>query len=888
MSLLRNRPELQFAIHRAFSSLFLPAQAPFGYWGRQKQGQSYCLQCLETKTCLIYTRREFTTSTSSSTKSPLDFLETDGQPKERPHPNHALANYQITPPPRITAAGRIDQILSAKVGSLDAAQVQFTSDAVLTACRPKHNGNNSSESIALADRLIQRLIQEVNTSAATASPIPEKVWNALILGCASLPVGNLTAGQKFPFEMAHAYLVQMLQLHQMYPKLHHAPTDYHYSTVLYACSNCSVVSPSAVTTAEALIRSLEDGSAQQSSSTVAPTVEMYNNIILAHANRAKTVYGAATAAEDWLMHMSKHAQPDTRSFNRVLKAWSNSPEDQGGSRAADILHLMLELVASDVENTSRIRPDVVSFGTVISALAKRKQPEASQLILEEAVTYFTNDGAAVDLTQCWNFALFSWAQSGFPDAPERVEELVQEGIRVGHRHVLVRPDAATYAACIDAHLSSARPNRVEKAEGHLRKMVEEWRKQAPHHSRNEWSPPTWGIAMPTTKEFDTVIHAWYRCQPEYEGDGTQHIGRRAFGYTATHATNLLLTMLELSEGKFVECAPATGTFNMCIDSWCNTGNACLTAALQQANSPADNILNAEIVADHALAYQRAMKEQAMAAAVKAVELLDMAEARRLTNDFSYSNLILLLCRIDNPDCSFQAAKILERLERDTDQRELPWPSNAQSLYSTVISALGKVGTVDSAERALKVLRGIPNVGKRTIKDKAKIYTGVLTAFSKVTGPRTGVVAAELLQEIIALDKNPKNKVSLNTAVFERVLWALASANDKVSAGYACEVLTMMLDLHSTGKPDVEPSTHCFNACIHALTECHDETYTRFAVELIKAIVEKYEGKYLSQLPSPAAFYRVIKSCRDAGSAEMVQQANDIIRVAERLVKSAGR
>jgi hypothetical protein len=760
----------------------------------------------------------------------------------------------------------------------------------------------------MAERLLQRLIQEVNANPTKATPISVKMWGALIQVYASLTVDAKTAATtsnskkqavaadyQYPFEKANAVLSKMVKLHQEHPQIHPAPTEHHYSTVLYACCNWSVVADSAVTMAEALMQSLEAGQTP-----VQPTVDMYNNVILAHANRAGTVYGAAAAAEDWLLRLSKLSadegsnggvQPDTRSFNRVLKAWSNSPEDQGASRAAEILHLMLELTNGyNIKHRKRIQPDAVSFGTVITAFAKRRQPEASELILEEAVAYFTNKhgGSGVDLTQCWNSACFAWAQSGVPDAPERTEALLEEAVRAGNNEqIFVRPDTATYAACIEAHLSSARPNRVEKAEGHLRAMVNALPSQSPTRLQLQTKCLA---AIPTIKEFDTVIHAWYRCQTEYEGDGIHsNGGRRPFGYAATHATNLLLTALELTERQFAMCAPATGTFNMCIDTWCNTSKACVAAALQLRRASKNNAAPNAVAVDAASrSHEQTMRDQAVSTVLKAVELLAMAEVRVLSNDFSYSTVIHALCRVENADCSVQAARTLERLEREVDERDLSWPSTAVHLYTTVVSALGKVGSADAAELALKLLRGIPQDGKRAIHDKIKIYTGVLSAFSKLPGQRSGIVAAELFVELLALDKDPESNVTLDTIVFERVLWALASAGNTLAASQACEVLTVMLDLHLSGRPHIEPSTHCFNACIQALVECRDEAHTVYAVELIKAIVEKYDNKNLAQLPSPAAFYKVIRSCRDAGSEEMVQQADAILKIAERLIRSSER
>jgi hypothetical protein len=868
------------------------------------------------------------------------------------------STYPITPPRQLSVAVQRDEIMKqASIGSLNSHHIELLSSGIEALCRinARHE-KTSREKIQTAERYLYRWIQEVNWVASQRQQqqqqsqppiirhqrlvIPLKIWKGILLACANLPLpaGSSHAGSngqssdravkssslplpstqlppaQYPFQAAYGHLQHMIQLHQMYPSFHLAPTEIHYSTVLYACSNCSAISTAAVNMAEALIRTLEETAltAQQSPGlpmkpVVSPTVEMYNNVILAHANRAPTVYGAAAAAEDWLMHMSAQASdgrtristhPDTRTFNRVLKAWCNSPEEQGGNRAADILHLMLEIASSPVEHGHRVGPDVISFGTVITAFAKRRKPEQCQALLEEAVRYFykkTGGSHGDDLTQCWNATLFAWAQSGDPDAPKRVESLISEGIQVSPTQfqTMVRLDTATYAACIDAHLQSNLPNRFEKAEAHLLTLVENYRKYlSQQQSRaHRHVVAHANVARPTTREFDTVIHAWYRSLEAYEGNlySPDRGRRRPFGYTATRATSLLRIMIDMSDAfQFSECAPATGTCNMCIESWCKTVAACHVEARKEGvKAMGLNEIDNDI-AERARAYQKEMKEQAMEAVAKAVSVLDIAEKRRLTNDFSYSIVINALCKIGDPNCSLVAAKILERWERETDQRDLPWPSTAQVQYSSVIAGLAKVGTVESAEMALRILRGIPNDGRRYLVDKGSLYAPVLGACSLFPGATNAKVAQELFEELVAEDKNPSNNLSLYTQFCERVLWALASTKDKASAALACEVLILMLDRHGTGQPNMEPSAHCFNACIQSLTECGDVEYTNYAVNLIRAIVSQFDEKKLSQLPSPAAFYKVIKACNDIGSHEMIQNANDVARVAERLMKSAGR
>ena len=86
-------------------------------------------------------------------------------------------------------------------------------------------------------------------------------------------------------------------------------------------------------------------------------------------------YGFAQKAEDDLLQMSQlsnngslNINPDTLSFNTVLKAWKNSAGGiKNAKRAESILRLMVKLYSEGHEN---VRPDSISWYTVIYAYGK--------------------------------------------------------------------------------------------------------------------------------------------------------------------------------------------------------------------------------------------------------------------------------------------------------------------------------------------------------------------------------------------------------------------------------------------------------------------------------------------------------------------------------------
>ena len=833
-----------------------------------------------------------------------------------------------------------------RIGQLSDADVKSILTETFEMCRTSNKGatgTTKKANIAYAEQLVHRLVQEVNARHLQRLEVKENgnhestavqtshvirslgtMWHYLILGSSRLPLihseSQTTSDQdksdatysvsEQPFITTGRLLMNMLQLHHQHPRIHPPPTAALYNAWLYSCCLCSSVSDDALHTAEAILQSVEGDSDPREATEsfpmnkssfdilpppanlTTPTVGMYNQVLLIHANRAKTDYGAAASAEDVLMRMTKvGVHPVTGTFNRVLKAWSECPEKEGGNRAADILHLMLKLSdgASNIVHGNDFAPDEISFGTVITAFAKREQPEACQLILEDAITYFASDPKRscrmTDLNQCWDYALFGWANSGRPDAPERVEAMLNHGITINGQTYKAVPTKTTYRACIEAHLRSGRPDRIEKAERYIDIMIELM--QSAKDRKNS------GVAESTltTREFDALIHAWFRSSTELENIGIHNDnGTHPVGYTSTKALNLLFQMLKLQEEGHLSCVPSSGSFHMCIESLCRTGGACITATKR-----VKKVLKSKeaISESHELTplYKSSMRKYAMIAADKALEILDIAEDRSVSVDSSYAALIQLLCRVKDPHYTFTAVKVLERYEQQTDERNMNWQRDKVWMYHTIIAALNELGSLQAAEAALVILRRIPKSGKRAIdRNKIWVYTGVLSAFSKHPGERSFVVALELFKELMSATPNTndgqESNNSINVDFCERVLWMLADSCNNKSAVYTCDVLISIFDRYSAGEINFQPSMSCFNACIHALTKFRDLKHTSDAVMLLKQIISKYEDRSISQLPSKAAFDAVIQNCTELGTDEMLQHAKCVALVAEKYINTA--
>jgi hypothetical protein len=815
---------------------------------------------------------------------------------------------------------RIHDILhKVEVGQLQLSQIELIVNEMSDLNRSVQQGRivYGDPVIPYLRHVIQRLVDEVDywyvrpsTFQLATEPAKShlvvalrKVWFYAIISITHLPkVVPVKAGTsekstgatvpEQPFVLACQLLVNMLQLHHQHPTIYPEPNNTLYNNVLYSCYLCSSVSDEAILAADAILQNIERATPEESTGrfslpkppeSVTLTHGMYNHMILMHAERAATVYGAAAQAEDWLMRMAQNqVQPTQSTFNRVLHAWAESPEKEGGNRAAKILHLMVQLSdeADTVALANEIAPNAISFGTVILAYMKRQQPEACQFILEEALAYQTKHlgirAGTKDLTECWTTTLFGWSKSDRENAAERIEALLHDGIWIDGRQHTVQPTSSMHGACVEALLRS---KGEEQAEQYLRRIVEETR----NHKKKDVSdsgpstlpttpkPTKCGsVSLPlTATEFSTVINAWYRSHSTYEAVNVEEDKRHPIGFTATNATNVLQLMLELEAEGFAQCAPSHSSYFMCIDSWCKTAKRFMKATESIDSSDTETI--------------KARKRDAVNAMKKAVSILDVAESRTLSSDSSYAVVIQTLCHLQDPICTFEACQILQRYEEKADAWNLNWQQDTAWMYVEVTKCLSLMGTPKAAELALHILQRIPKVGKRVVaKNKNWIYKYVLSAYSRCPGPRAGMVVSELFVELTAtITSDPKLNNSLNVDLCERILWILVYSRSKESACEACDILYTIMKLYFDGKSTVEPSSRCFDACVHALCDCIDERQVTLAVELVELIVEKYKAKRLSHLPSRPAFDKLINSCKRIGSEEMTRNATELAMIAEK-------
>ena len=162
---------------------------------------------------------------------------------------------------------------------------------------------------------------------------------------------------------------------------------------------------------------------------------------------------------------STNPQPDVVSFSTVLKALAKSRNPKAPERAEALLSKMQELHQSGLE---LCKPDVVAYASVIECWGKSKRndsPERAERLLRQMQEIARASDPDIEPdTVCWNSTINAWAEVG---RGERAEALFDEMLTnyIEEKQSAAVPNAITFSAVLSAWAKtrshSEAPTRAE-------------------------------------------------------------------------------------------------------------------------------------------------------------------------------------------------------------------------------------------------------------------------------------------------------------------------------------------------------------------------------------------------------------------------------------------
>lgn len=238
-------------------------------------------------------------------------------------------------------------------------------------------------------------------------------------------------------------------------------------------------------------------------------------------------------------------KPDRVSFNTLLLAWSREKRSDTGRRVTELLETMQEMADNGDES---VRPDHVSMTTVINTLARsarnnRSNPQQAELIISRMED--NKEAVLRPDVVTYTSVIKCWMECGSLKAAGRALEIIDKlHKRYEDGYLECKPDTLAYNVALNAIAKSkAIEGGAEHAEALLQRM------------QDRFMAGDRGVA-PSAPSFVTVMNAWARSKDPNKGK---------------YAEKLLSRMHELHRSGLDNVAPNTVAYSTCIFAWSKSG-----------------------------------------------------------------------------------------------------------------------------------------------------------------------------------------------------------------------------------------------------------------------------------------------------------------------------
>jgi len=546
--------------------------------------------------------------------------------------------------------------------------------------------------------------------------------------------------------------------------------------------------------AEALLIKLEH-CAEDTYSTLTPTVVTYNNVMHVWAKAAQYIGNvAAVKAEEILIKMMSKCNnlphektnarnrrraaspqppyPTITSVNTVIDAYAKGGELDAGENA--------ERVLKSIDTWNRkekflIIPNAHSFSSVIEAHAHSGRGIAAanraQAILDEMLFFHSNKILLLNSTSCtnpipnttvFNSVLSAYANSGQGIvAAERAEQLLESMLQ---RNNDTPPTTVSFSLVIDCWAKAKQDVSPHRAEKLLRRMEDLYKEGFD--------------TKPNKFIFTSIINTWVESNDPL---------------CAEKADALLEKMLTLYEKtNDAEYAPSIITFNVVLKAWSSKSSKCQSSInrifdiLRQMKELSRQKVNSNSIMPDIISYNTVLSALArrggQEAALRSLEIFaEVENSSQLEPDINTFNSVLnCLAKSGETSAHLEVSSFLNAMEERALRDETAILPDRIS-YTTLIDALSRSKLPNQGLQARDVLNQMFDLhrrGRSNVHPDVYTFTSVLQVFAKTKGRRN--IRRDALRQAIQtfeeLQRQPH--VQPNSLTYETMLNAISALSSE--------------------------------------------------------------------------------------------------------------
>eukprot|EP00978_Attheya_sp_CCMP212_P031796 scaffold121532_cov61-Attheya_sp.AAC.1 len=712
--------------------------------------------------------------------------------------------------------------------------------------------------------ILNRMHESRRPNARPNTVIYNTVMNAL---------ANAAAQDSSAAEQAEALLERMHVLQDV-GNVDVIPSAMSYSIVIHAWAQ-SRQGAVAANHVEALLRDMRERS-KAGNVHVHPDAAIYTGVLDAFSKNVK-LNDEKTAKR--MFHLLRGDDMDESSTDNLEEraAFINEmAQEQGAPQQAEAF-LRVMKAAYEKSGDVSMRPNVVTFTSVIDAWSKSKSRDAPQRAeaLKDEMIYMYESGAYPDVKPSrvtYNALINTWAKSQERGAAQNAERVLNEMIeRFDAGDTDLQPNAISYTSVVEAYAQSRDKGSIDKAERIIRHMEQLY--DAGNVS-----------VKPNATTYVQLIYGLSR-SPE----------RNA----ARRAEAVLQRMQEMYDSGNVDVRPNRVAYNTVLNALAHShepGSVAradkLLEKMQNLHIAGDNSVSPDAISWATLmnAYAHSRDKNAPhrceALLKKLQEAYRLGQSTVKPDSIIFNTVQKAWIKSEHPDAGKRCEAILEQMHElylSGDKDAMPTVAS----FNSVLAALSKSSDKGAPERAEAILQHMEDLrasGTIDIKPDLISFSTVINVWTKSRLKGSALRAEAILQRMQELYEEGSTHLKPNTITFSTVIHAWAVSREPEAPERAENILDQMHKLAKEGNSDVRPNTITYNTVINAWSKSKGDPETALARAeiLLERMHELYNSGNFPDIKPSTVTYNATLSCIRKCKNERRSKAAALLHQMEKL------
>jgi pentatricopeptide repeat protein len=609
-----------------------------------------------------------------------------------------------------------------------------------------------------------------------------------------------------------------------------------------------------------------------------PDVQSYSMIIDASSSFPDNSEGVllADSTLEWMVEQAMEnpsLRPNVVTFSSVMNSWVKSGLPEAPQRVEDLLQRMKDL---DEENPDwGVAPNGVTYSTAIDVWARvGRVDRVEELFNEIYVEYGKGKEDLKPTIHIFNGYLVALAKKGDNNRAEALLKQMEDLYEAGELDS--KPTVISYSTVLDCFAKSKDRDAGERAEAILRQMA-----------GNGVQPNTisYNSTINAYAKAGKVEHAESLLKEMYESyvQGNQVVQPTAQSYSIVLAAwsksrsvdagergeRILHLMKELAQSGELDRAPDIVSYNSVLDCWAKSSSR---EAPEKAQSFLKQMRDDGVDLD-TYSYNIVLNILSRSGQPhKAEALMEGMQATGVSPDITtFNTLLAAWSRSRLKEAPERAANLFARMKvEETVKPDIV-------TFNTVLRCYSQIGNAESAEELL--LEMIQN--ESGVKANKTSFNTAIAAWSRSRRPN----AAERAELLLNKMRESGSSMKPDCISFNSVLSAWARSNDP-SAAERCEaIFKVMQSQHQAGEKDIKPDIITYNTILHAWARSTRKDAPERAEAVHRDLQRRFNAGDQYMKPTGRCYASLIsvwsKAKRPDASIRAEEYMNRILRLDER-------